>query len=258
MPLMIRLFLTIFVALHSGAALAERSADVLTVFAAASLTDSLQKASDAFTRQTHRPVRHSFAASSTLARQIEAGARADVFLSADLQWMDYLQQRSLIDANSRVELLGGRLALIAPRDSDVALQLTAGAPLLAALGARGRLATGDPESVPAGRYARAALESLGLWKQLEPRLARTENVRVALSYVARGEAPLGVVYTTDAAVEPRVRIVDVFPEGSHPAITYPIAATSAAQVAAKEYIAFLQGPQARAIFSAAGFEVLTE
>jgi molybdate transport system substrate-binding protein len=230
----------------------------LLVFAAASLTDSLQKVSDAYTARTGAAVKLSFAASSALARQIEAGAGADVFFPADQEWMDYLEERRLIDKASRTDVLGNRLALVAPRDSVIQLKLGPNAPVAAALGASGRLATGDPDSVPAGKYAKAALTTLKLWPALESRLARAENVRVALSYVARGEAPLGIVYATDAQVEPRVRIVDLFPESSHAPITYPVARTAAAKPAAARYIDFLRSPEARAVFVEAGFRVLSE
>jgi molybdate transport system substrate-binding protein len=236
---------------------AERSQEPLLVFAAASLTDSLQKVSDAYTARTGAPVKLSFAASSALARQIEAGARADVFFPADQEWMDYLEERRLIHKASRIDVLGNRLALVAPEDSVIRLKLGPGAPVAAALGSSGRLATGDPDSVPAGKYAKAALTSLNLWPALASRLARAENVRVALSYVARGEAPLGIVYVTDARVEPRVRIVDLFPETSHAPITYPVAATALAQPAAAGYIRFLHSPEAQALFIDAGFAVLS-
>jgi molybdate transport system substrate-binding protein len=235
---------------------AEQPGRPLIVFAAASLTDSLQKVSDAYTRSSGVPVKLSFAASSALAKQIESGARADVFFSADQEWMDYLDQRQLIDRESRADLLGNRLVLIAPRESKVALKLRSGAPILAALGERGRLATGDPDSVPAGRYAKQALTALKVWDALQSRLARAENVRVALTYVARGEAPLGIVYITDVVVEPRVRIVDLFPASSHPPITYPVAQTRTAAPNAASFIDFLRSPTARSIFVAAGFRFL--
>lgn len=233
---------------------AEQNPKALTVFAASSLTDSLQKISDAYTKSSGVPIKLSFAASSALARQIEAGARADIFFAADQEWMDYLQQRQLIDKSSRMELLGNRLVLIAPRESTTTLKLKPDAALLAALGPNGRLATGDPDSVPVGKYAKKALTSLNLWKTVEPRLARAENVRVALSYVARGEAPLGIVYATDAAVEPGVRVVDTFPEASHGPITYPVAATNGASSDAARYLAFLRGAQASKVFADAGFK----
>jgi molybdate transport system substrate-binding protein len=232
--------------------------EALVVFAAASLTDSLQKVTDAYAATSGVKVKLSFAASSALAKQIENGAGADVFISADQQWMDYLVDKELIRADSRQDLLGNRLVLIAPTDSKVAIKLGPGAAILGALGAQGRVATGEPMSVPAGKYAQAALTSLGLWTELEPRLARAENVRVALSYVARGEAPLGIVYATDAAVEPRVRVVDVFPASTHRAITYPAAMTSKAGAEASGYLKFLQGPTAVAVFSKAGFAVLQQ
>ena len=238
-------------------AIAAEQGQPLVVFAAASLTDVLQKASDAYTQSSATPVRLSFAASSALAKQIESGAPADVFVSADQEWMDYIAGKDLINAASRSNLLGNRLALIAPADSKVTLQLAANARLLAALGEKGRLATGDPDTVPVGKYAKAALTSFGIWSALEPRLARAENVRVALSYVARGEAPLGIVYATDATVEPKVRVVALFPESSHPAITYPAAATRSAQAGAAGYLQFLRGPIAADIFRKAGFTLLT-
>lgn len=242
--------------LTNAAVGADQKPKALTVFAAASLTDSLQKVSDAYTKSSGVPVKLSFAASSALARQIEAGARADIFFAADQEWMDYVQQKQLIDKSSRMELLGNRLVLIAPRQSTTTLKLKAGAELLAALGPTGHLATGDPDSVPAGKYAKKALTSLNLWKSVEPRLARAENVRVALSYVARGEAPLGIVYATDAAVEPGVRVVDTFPEASHGPITYPVAATVGAGIDAAGFLAFLRGAQASQVFAEAGFKAL--
>src|SRR5687768_15427518 len=193
---------------------ADAQREALVVFGAASLTDVLQQVGSLYTKQSNVPVKFSFAASSALAKQIESGAQVDVFFSADQDWMNYLQERQLIDAATRADLLGNRLVLIAPTDSKISLKLERGARLLDALGRDGRLATGDPDSVPAGKYAKAALTNLELWPAIEPRLVRADNVRVALMYVARGEAPLGIVYETDAAVEPQVRIVDVFPESS--------------------------------------------
>lgn len=225
----------------------------LIVFGAASLTDSLQQAGDAYTKASGVPVKLSFAASSALAKQIESGARADVFISADQEWMDYLEKRRLLQPATRQDLLGNRLALIAPKDSTVVVKLAPGVSLTAALGATGRLATGDPDFVPAGKYAKAALTSLGLWEWLESRLARAENVRAALAYVARGEAPLGIVYTTDAAAEPKVRIVDVFATNAHPPIAYPVAVMKNAHAAADSFVDFLRSSQARSIFETADF-----
>ena len=240
-----------------GALATEAPRGALIVFAAASLTDTLHQIGDAYAQTSGVPVKLSFAATSALARQIEAGARADVFLSADQEWMDYLEQRRLIDSGSRTDLVGNRLALIAPHDSTLRIDQLSGRSLLAALGRKGRLATGDPDSVPAGKYAQAALTSLDLWRQLAPRLARTENVRVALSYVARGEAPLGIVYATDALAEPRVRTVTLFPESSHPPITYPVAKTATAQTEADSFLSFLRSPEAQSLFASAGFTTLS-
>jgi molybdate transport system substrate-binding protein len=224
----------------------------LLVFAAASLTDVLEETDRAFSAVSHISIKSSYAASSMLAKQIEAGARADVFLSADRAWMDDLQKRHLLREGSRVELLGNSLVLIAPADSAVQLVIAADFPLLQALNG-GRLATADPDSVPAGLYARAALTHLGVWGALEPQLARAENVRAALAFVARGEAPLGIVYGTDARAEKRVRIVGTFPPESHPPIVYPVAATQRAQPQAARYLEFLQGDAAREIFARYGF-----
>lgn len=235
---------------------ADAQREPLVVFAAASLTDVLQQVGPLYTKQSNVPVTFSFAASSALAKQIESGARVDVFFSADEDWMNYLQQRQLIDAATRTDLLGNRLALVAPKDSKVSLKLERNAKLLAALGVDGRLATGDPDSVPVGKYAKAALTNLDLWSAIEPRLVRADNVRVALMYVARGEAPLGIVYATDAAVEPQVRIVDMFPESSHAPISYPVAATSQASANTAAFLTFLRSDAARAIFTRAGFTVI--
>jgi molybdate transport system substrate-binding protein len=256
MQLLIRSLLVLTLATSAAHAAEQASREPLIVFAAASLTDSLQKVSDAYTTASGVSVKLSFAASSALAKQIESGARADVFFSADQEWMDYLDQRQLIDRKSRTDLLGNRLVLIASAENKVAVKLGPGAPLLEALGDNGRLATGDPDSVPAGRYARSALTTLNLWDALQSRLVRTENVRIALMYVARGEAPLGIVYATDAGVEPRVRVVDTFPESSHKPITYPVALTRSADPDARSFSTFLRGSEAQAIFVAAGFRFL--
>lgn len=233
---------------------ADPAASVL-VFAAASLTDALDEVSRTFTEQTHVPVKASYAASSALAKQIESGAPADVFFSADLEWMDYLEQRKLLRPGSRHDVVHNRLVLIAPADSRVVLRIAPGFDLEKALG-DGKLATGDPDSVPVGKYARAALEKLGAWNRVSGRLVRAENVRAALAYVARGEAPLGIVYQTDAQAEKRVRIVDVFPEDTHPPITYPIALTNNAGPAASRFADFVRSETARQIFRKDGFQPL--
>lgn len=224
----------------------------MLVFAAVSLTDALEEIGAAYTAETKQPLRFSFAASSTLARQIELGASAEVFVSADLQWMDYLQERALIDAASRHDVAGNRLVLIAPRASEVELKIKPHFRIAEALG-RGRLAIGDPDIVPAGRYARAALTALDVWEDVANRLVFADNVRTALAYVARGETPLGIVYRTDARVETRIRIVDTFPSDTHSTIVYPAAATTNARPAAREFVVFLVGQRAQEIFRRHGF-----
>jgi molybdate transport system substrate-binding protein len=225
----------------------------ILVFAAASLTDALQEIASAYEKTTRVKVKLSSDASSNLARQIEAGARADVFFSADSQWMDYLQTRNLIQASTRHNVVGNSLVLVAPADSQIKLKIAPHFPLLAALGKDGRLATGDPDSVPAGRYTRSALSALGVWDEVSNRLARAENVRVALLYVSRGEAPLGIVYRTDALVDKSVRVVDTFPANSHPPIVYPVALTKSAQPAASAFVAYLTGPRGHEVFTKYGF-----
>jgi len=227
----------------------------LLVFAASSLTDVLNELGTAYTRDTGQPVRFSYAASSALAKQIEASAKADVFFSADTEWMDYLQARNLIDKATRKDLIGNRLVLVAPADSKVQLKIAPNFPLAATLG-KGRLATGDPDSVPVGRYARSALTSLGVWNDVAERLVRAENVRSALSFIARGEAPLGIVYETDALVDKKVRVVDVFPASSHLPIIYPVAATSGARDGAARFVSYLHGEGASVTFRKYGFAVL--
>lgn len=224
-----------------------------TVFAAASLTDALRAVGQDYAARTGIAPRFSFASSSAVARQIEGGAAADIFFSADREWMDDVAAKGLLAPGTRRDVLRGRLALVAPRASSVALGIARGMPLAAALGPDGRLATGDPAYVPAGIYAKAALTSLGLWDQLAGRLARADNVRVALAYVAHGDAPLGIVYETDALAEPGVRIVGLFPEASHPPIVYPLALLRGARPEARGFYDYLRGPRARAIFRRFGF-----
>jgi molybdate transport system substrate-binding protein len=226
----------------------------ITVFAAASLSNVLQELGDGYTKETSIPVRFSFAASSALARQIENGSPADIFFSADLEWMDYLQSRNLIRRDSRHDVLGNRLVLIAPADSGIKLKIEPHFALAAALG-KGRLATGDPDSVPVGRYAREAL-TLGIWNDVADRIVRADSVRSALAFVDRGEAPLGIVYETDALIDKHVRVVDVFPDNSHLAIVYPIALTTAGKADAAKFIAYVRGPAGDAAFKAYGFTAL--
>jgi molybdate transport system substrate-binding protein len=225
----------------------------LTVFAAVSLTDVMEDAGRTYTARTGRPVRFSFAASSVLARQIESGAPASVFVSADQDWMNYLSGRHLILENTRSNLAANSLVLIAPAGSKTMLRIGPGFALSAALGSKGRLATGDPTSVPAGKYARTALTRLGVWPSVAQRLVPADNARTALNFVARGEVPLGIVYATDAQRDARVRIVDVFPAGSHGPITYPAAATTNSGPEAREFVRFLAGPTGQDIFKSAGF-----
>ncbi len=231
----------------------------VTVFAAASLADALRLLGAEWAARGHAAPRVSLAASSTLARQIEQGAGADLFLSADEAWMDHLQQRNLILAETRRSPIGNALALVTPADQPRPVALAPGTDLLALLGPRGRLAVGDPAHVPAGRYARAALEWMGQWAALAPRLARAENVRAALLLVERGEAPFGIVYATDAAASARVAVAGLFPPGSHPPITYPFALTRRAETsaAARAFLDFLAGADAAPIWRRLGFS-LTE
>lgn len=239
------------------AAAQDQKHPALLVFAAASLTNVLGDLSTAWTATSGVPVKLSFAASSVLARQIEAGGKADVFVSADQEWMDYLQQRALIQKPTRTNLVGNRLVLIAPADSKIELKIAPGFRLAEALG-RGRLSTGDPDTVPVGKYARSALVSLGIWDEIQDRLVRAENVRSAMMYVSRGEAPLGIVYTTDALIDPKVRIVDTFPANTHAPITYPGAVTRGARGDAIGYLNFLSSPQARDTWKKYGFLELSK
>ena len=228
------------------------SAADLTVFAAASLNDALQTVGNAWEKKTGHTIVFSFAASSALARQIEASSFADLFFSADTDWMDYLEKRGLVVHETRSDLLGNRLVLVAPSDSKIVLKIAPHFDLVGALKG-GRLSIADTNSVPAGKYAKTALTALDVWNNVADHLAQAENVRVALSYVARGEAPLGIVYTTDAISEPKVRIVDTFPEDTHHKILYPVALTKDAKPLAADFLSFLKSADARAIFERAGF-----
>jgi molybdate transport system substrate-binding protein len=229
-------------------------ADTVTVFAAASLKESFDEVARAFERESGHRVRISYGASSALARQVEAGAPADLFVSADTDWPDYLEARGLSKPGSRVNLLANELVLIAPAASDVRLRIAPGFALAEAL-AGGRLAVADPRTVPAGKYARAALESMNVWKQVEARIAPAENVRSALAFVARGETRLGIVYRTDALAEKAVRIVDTFPPSSHAPIVYPFVTLDRAGPAARRLRDFCASPAARAIWLRRGFRV---
>jgi molybdate transport system substrate-binding protein len=235
---------------------ASAQAEKLVIFAAASLKDALDEVNAAYQREKGQETATSYAASSTLAKQIEAAAPADVFISADLDWMDYLAKKDLIKPETRANLLGNRLVLIAPVNSAAKLGIAPNFPLAQALG-DGRLAIADPNGVPAGRYGKAALESLGVWSSVADRLAPAENVRATLALVSRGEAPLGIVYQTDAASDKAVKIVGTFPQDTHPPIIYPIAVVaSSTNRGAPAYIVFLKSPVARPIFEKQGFTVL--
>lgn len=227
-----------------------------TVFAAASLTDALKDVAAAWQKQGHPAPIYSFGASSTLARQIEQGAPAALFASADEKWMDYLAKRSLIVPDTRHDLLSNKLVLIVPASHPQHVTIGPNFDLAALLGPNGRLATGDPAHVPVGLYAKQALQKLGVWNVAEPRMAPTADVRGALLLVERGEAPAGIVYATDAAVSKNVMVAGTFPDNSHDPITYPFAAVKANDTPqARALLTFMEGPQAREIFMARGFSV---
>jgi molybdate transport system substrate-binding protein len=230
----------------------------VTVFAAASLKNALDDATKAYEAKSGDKVVISYAASSALAKQIEGGAPADIFFSADLDWMDYLQQKNLIDVGSRKTLLGNTLVLIAPKGSTVSLTIEKGFPLVQALGSDGKLAMADVNAVPAGKYGKAALIYLGVWDAVASRVAQAENVRAALAFVARGETPLGIVYGTDAKAEPAVRVVGTFPEDSHLKIEYPVALLASAKPEARKFFDFVVSPTAAPAFEAQGFTILSK
>jgi molybdate transport system substrate-binding protein len=228
----------------------------VVVFAAASLKNALDDAAGQWQRESGKKVVISYAASNTLIKQIEQGAPADMFISADLDWMDYGQQKGLIKPDTRSNLLGNRLVLIAPKDSNVSANIQPGFDL-AALLKGGRLSMANVDAVPAGKYGKTALEKLGVWDGVKDKIAQAENVRAALLLVARGEAPLGIVYQTDAASDPTVKIVGTFPENSHPPIIYPIALTKeSTNPDAQAFLNFLRSPAARPAFERQGFTVL--
>ena len=254
----VRLFgLFAFLAALSGAPQPLIAQEQITVFAAASLKNALDDVNAAFSKTSGIKVVASYEASSALAKQIEQGAPADIFISADLRWMDYAADHKLIDPNTRVNLLGNKLVLIAPADSKLS-GVTIGQGFdIAKLAGDGRIAVADVKAVPAGLYAKAALEKLGAWKAAEPKLAQAENVRATLAFVARGETPIGIVYETDAKIEPKVKTIGVFPDDSYPPVTYPVAATADTKKAAVgQYFTFLRTPAAKAIFEKYGFSYL--
>jgi len=229
----------------------------VTVFAAASTTNALNDIAKMFAEKGQGKIVPSYASSSTLAKQIENGAPANVFISADEPWMTYLEEKKMIEPGSRFNLLGNKLVLIAPAGSSIDKVAIAPNFDLAKLLGDGKLSTGDPDHVPAGKYAKAALEKLGVWGSIENRLARAADVRGALTLVERGEAPLGIVYSTDAAITPKVKVVGVFPADTHPKIVYPAALiTGKAPEAAKKFLDFLKTPESKAIFEKYGFTAL--
>jgi molybdate transport system substrate-binding protein len=254
----VRLFgLLAFLVALSGAPQPLIAQEQITVFAAASLKNALDDANAAFTKATGIKVVSSYEASSALAKQIEQGAPADIFISADLRWMDYVAERKLINPNTRVNLLGNKLVLIAPVDSKLG-NVTIGQGFdIAKLAGDGRIAVADVKAVPAGLYAKAALEKLGAWAAAEPKLAQAENVRATLAFVARGETPVGIVYETDAKIEPKVKTIATFPDDSYPPVTYPVAATAdTKKPGVGQYFGFLRSPAGKAIFEKYGFSYL--
>ncbi len=228
----------------------------VTVFAAASLKNALDAVNAACEADVGEAATVSYAASSALAKQIEEGAPADVFMSADLDWMKYLSDKNLIKANTETKLLGNSIVLVAPADSSAAVEVGPNFDLAGALG-DGRLAMANVDSVPAGKYGKASLESLGVWASVEGKVAQAENVRAALALVSTGEAPLGIVYKTDAAADPKVKVVGTFPEDSHPSIIYPVAQTADSKDAeTPAFLKCLQSAKAKELFEAQGFTVL--
>lgn len=253
-----RSWLGLTLALSMAPGLAQAQSNVV-IFAAASLKNALDEIASTWSKDTGKPApKISYAASSALAKQMEQGAPADMFISADLDWMDYVQGKNLIKNDTRFNLLGNKIVIIAPRDSRTASLTIKGDDLAKAL-AGGRLSVANVASVPAGKYGKAALEKLGAWNAVKDSIAQAENVRAALLLVARGEAPLGIVYSTDAAAEPNVKIVATFPEDSHPPIIYPAALTKESSNAdAKAFLDFLRSGKARTSFEKQGFTVLVK
>lgn len=234
---------------------AAQNKDVM-VFAAASMKNVLDDIAKQYQAETGKKITVSLAASSALAKQIENGAPGDIFISADLDWMDYLAQRKLIKAETRKNLLGNQLVLVAPLESDAWSPIKPGFPL-ARLLKGGKLAMGNTASVPAGKYGKAALEKLGVWASVQNQVAQAESVRAALALVARGEAPLGIVYKTDAEAEPKVKIIGTFPADSHPPIIYPVAILSDSRNPdAAAFLAYLESRKCKPLFEKHGFSVL--
>ncbi len=226
----------------------------ITVFAAASMVDVLETLAARYRHQTGIKIRMSFASTAALAKQIESGAKADLFISADERWVEYLLQKQRLQSSSRVTLASNELVLIVPSQMMGSVKLAPGVDLTPLLGRRGRWVTADPESVPLGRYAKSALQSLGIWEALASKIVSTENARTALNLVARGEAPFGIVYASDAKSSAAVKVLDTFPAKTHPAITYPALLVNGASVEAARFLRFLQSAEALSVFGDAGFE----
>ncbi|MEJ2375062.1 MAG: molybdate ABC transporter substrate-binding protein [Pseudolabrys sp.] len=238
-------------------AVAQSQQNPLTVFAAASMRNALDAVDRAFSKATGVKVTASYAASSALAKQIAQGAPADVYVSANVKWMDFLAKQKLVKPGTRIDLLGNRLVLIAPKNSKLGHVAIEKGFDIARLAGKDRIAVADTRAVPAGLYAKAALKWIGAWQAAQPKLAEAENVRATLAYVARGETPLGIVYATDAQIEPKVKVIGVFSAGSHPPITYPVAAMAESRNAHDgAYLHFLQTPAAKEIFERYGFSFL--
>jgi molybdate transport system substrate-binding protein len=256
---MIRLLMSFLIVLVMGAENTAHSQDkTIIVFAAASMKNALDDIDDTFTTRTGIKVITSYDASSALMKQIEGGAAADAFVSADLKWMEYGEEKKVINESTCINLLGNVLVLIAGKDSKIDhVDIEPGFDL-AKLAGDGRIATGDVKEVPVGLYAKAALDKLGVWPSVESKMAMTVNVRAALAYAARGEAPLGIVYATDAKIEPGVKVVGVFPDNSDDPIVYPVAATANAKSETMQYLAFLRSAAAKSIFEGYGFSVLAK
>jgi molybdate transport system substrate-binding protein len=228
----------------------------MVIFAAASLKNALDAINARWRKETGRKVAISYAASSALAKQMEQGAPAQMFISADLDWMDYVEKKGLIKPETRSNLLGNRIVLIAPKDKAPAVDIKQGFDLAKVLG-DGRLAMANVDTVPAGKYGKAALEKLGVWASVSGKLAQAENVRAALLLVSRGEAPAGIVYQTDATSDRNVKIIGTFPEDTHPPIIYPIALTAdATHPDAAAFLAYIRSDKAKPLFEAQGFTVL--
>lgn len=253
-----RLFATVALLLFAlaPAPRAAHAEDVL-VFAAASLKNGLDDAAKAYEARTGNKIVVSYAGTPQLVKQLEQGAPADIFFPADMAWMEWAAEKGLVKKDSQTVLLGNRIVLVAPADSPASLKIKKGFDLSGALKG-GKLAMANTDSVPAGKYGKAALESLGVWDSVAQNVAQAENVRAALAFVALGEAPFGIVYATDAKAESKVRVVDIFPEDSHKAIAYPLALTaSSTKAAARDFFAYLISPKARDFFVKQGFQVLT-